>query len=46
MFSSLSFFALFPITFQVTDRNGRTLKYTVEIKETVDSEVDLMSLNR
>nr|XP_036670574.1 protein argonaute-2 isoform X7 [Drosophila suzukii] len=29
----------------VTDRNGRTLKYTVEIKETVDSEVDLMSLN-
>ncbi|XP_016958952.2 protein argonaute-2 [Drosophila biarmipes] len=29
----------------VTDRNGRTLKYTVEIKETADSEVDLKSLN-
>ncbi|XP_037721027.1 protein argonaute-2 isoform X3 [Drosophila subpulchrella] len=29
----------------VTDHNGRTLKYTVEVKETADSEVDLMSLN-
>ncbi|XP_016984986.2 protein argonaute-2 [Drosophila rhopaloa] len=28
----------------VTDRNGRTLRYTVEIKETGDSEIDLSSL--
>ncbi|XP_052848363.1 protein argonaute-2 isoform X1 [Drosophila gunungcola] len=28
----------------VTDRNGRTLRYTVEIKETGDSEIDLNSL--
>ncbi|XP_041449381.1 protein argonaute-2 isoform X3 [Drosophila obscura] len=29
---------------KVTDRHGRTLKYTLEIKETEDSEVDLNSL--
>ncbi|XP_043064321.1 protein argonaute-2 isoform X2 [Drosophila ficusphila] len=28
----------------VTDRNGRTLRYTVEIKETADSEIDMKSL--
>ncbi|KMY99771.1 protein argonaute-2 isoform X2 [Drosophila simulans] len=28
----------------VTDRNGRTLRYTIEIKETADSNIDLKSL--
>lgn len=28
----------------VTDRNGRTLRYTIEIKETGDSTIDLKSL--
>ncbi|KAH8360848.1 hypothetical protein KR084_009124, partial [Drosophila pseudotakahashii] len=29
----------------VTDSNGRTLRYTVEIKETGDSEIEMKSLN-